>query len=176
MADSYTLSPDFARRIAEAVRWYERVGRRLPPGVVRSVDVASPGGDPTWLKIVGVESVLGSNRWQYDAELPDATPVLARNKMETANTVGKAGPGILPDELPAGFQLLPIGQLRDATTVECVVAAWYSVADSVWYFSAENAVDGECAAPVDDAAADWILDGGSSVIYGGEPILDGGTS
>lgn len=146
MTGPFLLSADLGRRMADAVRWVERNRGRLEARRPWVVDVAASGA-PTWIRVVGVNDTLGDNRWEYSIVLPDETTDLAINRNEDDNDADKGGPGVLISGLPDGWSYLPIGTLRDETTVEAVYPAWFNAATGYWEFAAENAVDGSCPEP-----------------------------
>jgi len=98
------------------------------------------------------------------SDLDIADPVIvAYNLMELANDSGYAGPGY---ELPlaqAGFDVIPIGGDRSSGSHDVIVQAMLYMGSkggenrTIAYFSAANAVDGDCPAPL---TQDTILDGG----------------
>lgn len=147
----FALTQHAVRKVAALVKRGETRPRRLR-GRDSHVDVAAPSA--RWWRVVASVSIA-TNRWEYTLQdLDDDTDeVLARNKMEDANTASVAGPSYDLLTLPSAFELLPIGKTLAGATIECVVEAWPEDdgdGNEQWWFSKVNIVDGECESTSDD--------------------------
>lgn len=134
----FTLDAASIRRIGRAIGRVEQM---------RETDRVWPDGTHRFCWVQSA-TMFAPNRWQYElVPYDDQSQVIeARNWFERDNTASWAAPGYDLSSLPGTFQMLPVGEDKNAITGECGVEARFRKLDGWlgWWFTAPNPIDGDC--------------------------------
>lgn len=101
---------------------------------------------------------LRESRWNPATKLDEVVSggltIHAFNRNENGNTVDIVAPGYDFASLPAGWQCYPVSFSRSGTRVhkpvEVELEGYDSEGDPIWFFCAENAIDGPCPEPEEE--------------------------